>query len=179
MSRFVKRGAPTLVAALGVVLIVAGCAGTTKVQPRKSAGVDFETFKARIVGSWAMVGEDGKPMPGAVLRSHTTANGSAVVETIFPGDPHEMVSVYYQDGEGIVMTHYCALGNAPQMALSTEGDTWTFVCDGHDSNFAATDMHMHEGVIEWQGPDRFRSRWTTLTDGEAGEPIEFEMVRID
>lgn len=47
-----------------------------------------------------------------------TAGGSAVVETIFPGTPHEMVSVYYDDDKGkLAMTHYCMMRNRPHFSL--------------------------------------------------------------
>jgi len=37
--------------------------------------------------------------------------GSVVQETLFPGTPHEMISMYHLvDGE-LVLTHYCAMAN--------------------------------------------------------------------
>jgi hypothetical protein len=47
-----------------------------------------------------------------------TAGGSAVVETIFPGTPNEMVSVYYDDDQGkLAMTHYCVMRNRPHFTV--------------------------------------------------------------
>src|SRR3989304_768334 len=51
------------------------------------------------------------------LIAKSTDGGSAILETLFPGTPHEMVSVYYDDGGKLGMTHYCMLGNQPQMTL--------------------------------------------------------------
>ncbi len=44
-----------------------------------------------------------------------TAGSTVVHETLFPEQPHEMVSVYCVDGSDLVMTHYCVLGNQPRM----------------------------------------------------------------
>lgn len=48
-----------------------------------------------------------------------TANGTAVIETMFAGDPHEMVTVYSLDNDSIAATHYCSGGNQPRMKLNT------------------------------------------------------------
>ena len=49
-----------------------------------------------------------------------TAGGSAVVETIFPGTPQEMVSIYYDDDHGrLAMTHYCMMRNRPHFSLAS------------------------------------------------------------
>ena len=50
-----------------------------------------------------------------VARYAVTAAGSAVVETVFPGTEHEMVTVYHADGSDLVLTHYCMEGNQPRM----------------------------------------------------------------
>ena len=43
------------------------------------------------------------------------AAGSAVHEHMFPGGPHEMVTVYHLDGPDLLLTHYCAAGNKKLM----------------------------------------------------------------
>lgn len=49
-----------------------------------------------------------------------TANGTAVIETMFAGEPHEMVTVYSLDNDSVAATHYCSGGNQPRMKLNTE-----------------------------------------------------------
>ncbi len=50
------------------------------------------------------------------------AGGSAILETSFPGTPKEMVSVYHENDGNVVMTHYCVLGNQPEMKLIESTD---------------------------------------------------------
>src|SRR5215203_87185 len=68
----------------------------------------------QLAGTWLLVGEDGKPTEQVASVIKVTAGGSAVHETLFPGQPHEMISVYTIDGLDMVMTHYCVLGNQPR-----------------------------------------------------------------
>ncbi|MEZ6019293.1 MAG: hypothetical protein R3F17_04090 [Planctomycetota bacterium] len=36
-------------------------------------------------------------------------------EIMFPGQPFEMTNVYRLDGNDLCVTHFCAVGNQPQM----------------------------------------------------------------
>src|SRR6058998_1207043 len=69
----------------------------------------------KLAGTWVAADKDGKPTDQVVSVVRVTAAGSAVHETLFPGQPHEMVSLYHTDGADLVMTHYCSLGNQPRM----------------------------------------------------------------
>ncbi|MGA1487549.1 MAG: hypothetical protein ACO4CW_02940 [Planctomycetota bacterium] len=171
---------------LALLLLAIGCSGSprqaeTSPSSVSVAPVSFERLSARLAGVWAMLDENGAPLPDPALTSRMTANGSALVERIFPGQPHEMVSVYHRDGDAVVLTHYCALGNAPHMVLAPESteDRWVFVCDEQGSNFDEAELHMHRGVLTWEGEDRFRSAWTTHEGGVAGGTVEFDAVRLD
>ena len=52
------------------------------------------------------------------LVYRTVSGGTAVEERIFADTPKEMITVYHGSGEnGILMTHYCMLGNQPRLQL--------------------------------------------------------------
>ncbi len=80
--------------------------------PPKNVGLDK---MKTLVGTWVTADKDGKPTDEVVSVIKLTAGGSAIHETLFPGQPHEMVSIYTVDGPDLVMTHYCMLGNQPRM----------------------------------------------------------------
>src|SRR5260221_1755566 len=71
----------------------------------------------KLVGTWVAVDDKGQPTDNVISVFKLTAAGSAVQETIHPGQAHEMVSLYHMDGKDLVLTHYCALGNQPKMKL--------------------------------------------------------------
>ena len=115
----------------------------------------------KLAGTWVMIGKDGKPTDQVVSVVKVTAAGSAVHETLFPGQPHEMISVYHRDGADLVMTHYCSLGNQPRMKADPNSppNQIRFRFAGGTNLDPAKDKHMHEGTItitdndhiEWSG----------------------------
>src|SRR5262245_58906179 len=82
--------------------------------PAPPTNAALETMKT-LAGTWLLADKDGKPTDQVASIIKVTAGGSAVHETISPGQPHEMVSVYTVDGSDLIMTHYCVLGNQPRM----------------------------------------------------------------
>ena len=83
------------------------------VPPDKSS-VELNRIKA-LEGTWkSTTSMFGKENEEVFTEYKITAGGSAVLETIFPGTPQEMVSVYYDDDHGkLAMTHYCMMRNRP------------------------------------------------------------------
>lgn len=112
----------------------------------KNAGL--EKLKT-LVGTWVSADKDGKPTEEVFSVVKLTAGGSAVHETIFPGQPHEMVSIYTADGPDLVMTHYCMLGNQPRMKASTKALTnkINFEFVGGSNLDPKKDKHMHAATL--------------------------------
>src|SRR5215216_3565491 len=100
----------------GSFLVLALTAGTRGDEAAKPAATHpgLERIK-KLAGTWVEADKDGKPTDKVVSVIKVTAGGSAVQETLFPGQPMEMVSVYHMDKNDLVMTHYCVLGNQPRM----------------------------------------------------------------
>ncbi len=91
---------------------------------------------------------------------HVTGAGTAVVETLFAGQPHEMTSVYHRDGNDLVLTHYCAAGNQPHMRAKTfNGNVLALDFDGGTNLDPAKDAHIHSARIEFVSPDELYEEW--------------------
>jgi hypothetical protein len=122
----------------------------------------------KLAGEWVAEDADGKPTNTLVSVFKVTAAGSAVQETIFPGQPHEMMSVYHLDGKDLLMTHYCAAGNQPRMKLDPKGKDnelkFSFV-SGTNLD-PAKDMHMHEGSITLIDDDHIQWTWVGYMEGK-------------
>src|SRR5687767_2585277 len=97
--------------AIGLTLLTFTAAAPGGEKPAPHAGL--EKMK-KLAGTWVEAGKDGKPTD-KVVSVIKVIGGSVVHETLFPGQPHEMVSVYLVEGGDLVMTHYCVLGNQPRM----------------------------------------------------------------
>ncbi len=110
---------------------------------------------------------------------HVTAHGNAVSETLFPGTAHEMVTMYYLDGDQLRMTHYCSAGNEPRMTFrkSATPNQMDFVFDSGTNMNSSRDEHMHELVIRVAGPDQIHAEWTLFKDGAKNGTSVFDLHR--
>jgi len=138
--------------------------------PPGSGAAALETLKA-LAGDWVEVEPKMGPA-GAVADSYrVTGAGSAVVSTLGPGTPHEMVSVYHRDGNDLVMTHYCAAQNQPRVRAKTvTGNVVAMEFDGGTNVDPAKDVHIHAVKIELLGPDEIRETWIGWKGGRPEEP---------
>jgi hypothetical protein len=141
MTRFL-----TSVVVLAALTIVA--AGEEKPAAKAKAHPALEKMK-KLAGTWVMADKDGKPTSTVVSVIKVIASGSAVQETLFPGQAEEMLSVYHLDGADAVMTHYCALGNQPRMKADRKSPAnkivWQFA--GGTGLDPAKDKHMHNVTL--------------------------------
>lgn len=169
-----------LVAVVVATLLAAGAdptAGATAAG-QASALPALERFKA-LAGDW-VAAEDGEMVKKGdlVARYAVTAAGSAVVETVFPGSPHEMVTVYHADGGDLVLTHYCMAGNQPRMrAKSPTGSRVELAFDGATNIDPARDRHMHSAWVDFVGPNEIRSEWTEHSAGQTALVVKMHLVR--
>jgi hypothetical protein len=142
--------------------------------PKANSNPAFEMFK-KLAGEWV-----GGETPEGQLRVvyKLTSGGSAVVETIFPGGEHEMVSVIHPDGNDVVLTHYCMLGNQPHMKASgITGNKVEFKFVGVTNAKSDKAMHMHEATFTFVDADHLRTAWTLYNDGKAQKQEVFELKR--
>lgn len=138
----------------------------------------FEALKA-LEGDWARIGEDGKPAASPTITYRVTAGGAALLETVFPGTSHEMVTLYHLEGDGLVLTHYCIEGNQPHMRLkSHSADQLDFECPEGAKLDSENARHMHSGSFTFLGPDRIKTEWRRLNNGENDYTASFELVRV-
>jgi hypothetical protein len=116
--------------------------------PTPPTNAALETMK-KLSGTWLLADKDGKPTDEVASIIKVTAGGSAVHETLSPGQPHEMVSIYTLDGPDLIMTHYCVLGNQPRMKADPKSPTnqivWRFA--GGTNLDPKKDKHMHEATL--------------------------------
>jgi hypothetical protein len=153
-------------ASLAAATVLAGASLATAAPPTGGAAA-LERIKA-LAGEWVAAEDSQVSKKGdLVSRYAVSAGGSAVVETVFPGSPHEMVTVYHLDGSDLVLTHYCMDGNQPRMrAKQTDGARLDFAFDGGTNIDPARSRHMNSAWLEFVGTDEIRNQWTEIADGK-------------
>jgi hypothetical protein len=142
---------------------------------------DLDALK-KLAGHWqgkAKMGAGGQEVP-VVLTYEVTAGGSAVLERLFPGTPHEMISVYTMDGDKLAMTHYCAMGNHPKMVLKKAGAAeMAFELAGTDGLRSAGEPHMHAMTIAFTDGGHIRETWVSFDKGVKKEEKTFDLARAN
>jgi hypothetical protein len=173
-----------MIVGLMVAGLLAGGASAPAGAAVKTAGVDGKAALERLktlAGEWRghVVTEDGPP---AKVVYSVTAGGSTVTEKLFPGTPHEMLTLYHLDGEDLVLTHYCAMGNQPRMRLVkaalTDPLELRFDFTGGTNIDPAKDMHMHAGTLRLRGPDRLEAEWAVYDKGKQTGANKFFLDRM-
>ena len=147
----------------------------------KAASANAARFEAlkKLAGDWLMVGPDGKPTGTLASSIRVTAAGSAIQETLLPGTSQEMVTMYYLDGEDLVLTHYCALGNQPHMRAEPGKETnrIVFKCVGGGNLKTGKEMHMNQVTINLVDSDHWNTECVACQDGKPCHSATFQVVR--
>ena len=161
----------------GLAAIVWAQAGQPAKDQAALAGLDK---LKQLAGDWVMVKSDGKTGEEVAVSYCVIAAGSAVLERLFPGSDHEMVTVYHQDGKDLVLTHYCTQGNQPHMrAEPREGGpekiVFKFVKATNLKNEG--DAHMHDGSITFLDRDHIKCEWTMYRNGKLARVSVFDLAR--
>jgi len=134
------------------------------------AGSDFDRLKT-LEGEWEATTAEGKTR----IIYNVISNGTALLETIVS---ENMVSVYHPDGNGILMTHYCAAGNQPRMrAQAPSSDSIVFQYVDAANLKSRSDGHMHRLVIKFKDANHVTQVWT-WKEGEKETNSEFKLERV-
>src|SRR5262245_60682364 len=121
----------------------------------------------KLAGTWVAADKDGKATDQVVSIIKVTSGGSAVHETLFPGQPHEMISVYTTEGPDLVMTHYCVLGNQPRMKADPKSPSNQIVFQfaGGGNLDPKKDKHMHDATLTIVDNDHIEVNGTAWENG--------------
>jgi hypothetical protein len=183
--------APTVVVSAGTLLLstlsamLVGCATSRSEHaetPRASAPASDATTAAllgrvkALAGTWEKQDPDGNL---ATTQFTVTSAGSVVREIMFPGSPHEMTNMYRMDGDELVVTHFCAVGNQPTMEAELDdphqhpANELHFHLDEVDNYTTAQGSYMGELALKFVSPTEFHQIWTSTENGKLGEPRLF------
>lgn len=162
-----------IVAAGFALLCLTGFAGTPDKETKSNAG--FEKLKS-LVGTWKGESSEGE----LTLTYKLVSGGSAIMETNGSEmHPDGMITMYHLDGDKLMMTHYCSMGNQPRMKavdLTGEGKL-AFSCVS-GTNMTEDDAHMHALTITFTDNDHMKQEWTMRSAGKDETHVPFEMTRV-
>lgn len=176
------RKLSAIVISFGLLAAVAGLKAFG--ADEKAKGIDAKAAFSRLkglAGEWKVDEKmEGHPAHAGKVDYRVTANGSVVMETLFAGTDHEMISMYHLDGDDLRLTHYCAARNQPHLKLdraASTPDALVFAFDGGTGFDPAKDFHMHSGRIAFRGAGRVESEWDGYKGTEKMHSAKFVLIR--
>ena len=125
--------------------------------------------------------KDGASMQ---LSLRVTSRGNALVhEMQEAGKPEDAakydhpVTMFYLDGDRLLLTHYCDAGNRPRMAARTSPDGKTVEFDFLDVAGGTEYGHMHHSVFTIIDANHHLEDWTYMMPGDKPVHAHFDLKR--
>ena len=148
----------TKLLAIAALLVASAAAGNLDTASA------FSRLKS-LAGEWEATTDMGK----ARISYTVIAGGTAVVEREFSDHMPEMLTVYYMDGQRLLLTHYCMVGNQPRMEAhafdpATGELRFRFVDATNLADSAAG--HMHNAALRFVDDRHFESAWEFFENGK-------------
>lgn len=130
----------------------------------------FEKLKT-LEGQWELSSGDGH---STVISYKVGSAGSTLVE-----EHMGMTSVYHKDGNSLLMTHYCSVGNQPRVRATNFQDANVLDFSFVDvSNLEEGKGYISHLTITWISNDEVREDWSyTDKDGQVGTE-SFSLKRV-
>jgi hypothetical protein len=154
--------------ALGTTLLLAGSVLLSAEEPAKKtqASAEFERMKT-LIGTWKGKADMGQGPIDMTMQYRLLAGGTVLEERVFAGTPHEMITMYYDKGGKLALTHYCVMGNRPGMLLKSANDkTLKFDFDETCGIDSAKESHMHALTINFDDGDTITMSCKAIIDGK-------------
>ena len=169
----------------GVLVLIA-----TAALAQSDAQKSFDKIKT-LAGTWEGKVTTDPPMEGMGNNAHVqvtmriTSRGNALVHEMKgvgdgddPAKYDHPVTMFYVDGDKLILTHYCDAGNRPRMAAQT----WA---DGKALDFNLVDVsgstqlgHMDHAAFTAIDADHHREDWVYMMPGDKPMHAHMDLQRV-
>lgn len=169
-----------------IILLATAAVASSQETPKASvaqtdAQKAFDKLKT-LAGSWdGVLSGTGTPLDGKTmhftLRVTSTGNAFLHEMTGLPGRPDDPITMFYLDGDSLLLTHYCDAGNRPRMTgrMSPDGKSLEF--DFLDVAGGTQKGHMHHVSFTFKDADHHSEDWTFMLPGGRSGPAHFDLAR--
>ncbi len=137
-----------------------------------SSETAFETFKG-FEGKWAI--QSGQKVLPIKMTYESGSKGSIVTEQF-----GKELSVFYRDGQSLLMTHFCNAGNQPRLRLRENTQPGVFAFEMFDiTNLQSADADHVERVIYRIIDDKTIDLEIVWKHGKSQESEKYTLTRLD
>lgn len=158
------------------LLLAAAAVHADSPKSSHSNAAAFARLKA-LAGEWEADTKMGK----VHVSYEVIAGGTALVEKETSEKMPAMMTVYHLDGDRLLLTHYCMMGNQPRMqatAYNVESGELEFqFLDA--TNLPTGGGHMHNAKLRFVDNDHLAAAWEFYENGapKMTESAEYTRVR--
>jgi|SRR5579864_259667 phage tail protein X len=142
----------------------------------------FDQMKT-VAGSWEAHVTTVPPAPDiegklARVSLRVTSMGNAIVhEARSEGRPDDPITMFYLDGDRLLLTHYCDAGNRPRMIGKVSPDGKTVEFEYLDIVGSTKYGHMHHAVFTFIDANHHIEDWTYMLPGDKPVQAHFDLQR--
>ena len=138
---------------------------------QNDAAKAFDAIKG-MPGTW----EGSSPEGPVKVTFKVVGDGSSVMSEILGKE--DMVSMFHMDGDRLLLTHYCSVGNQPRMQASVSPDGKTFTFNYVDAtNLASPDAaHMQQMILTIIDENHHTEKWVFAGHGQ-DHSVTFDLRR--
>ena len=169
----------TITAICATLILAAGVALKADETGKAKAGSpEYERMKG-LVGTWKGKTDMGQGPIDLTVQYRLLAGGSVLEERVFSGTPNEMITMYFDQGGKLALTHYCMLGNRPGMLLkSSDEKSINFDFDKTCGINEAKESHMHALSIRFDDSDTITTSCKAVIDGKSADEHATTLKRV-
>jgi hypothetical protein len=155
----------------GAILLTMFASAVASAQSDAQKALDH--FKS-MVGTWTGKSAQGQPSEVTYRRM---AGGTSVMAESMMGD-EAMTSLFYVDGDRLLMTHFCPSNNQPRMKATISPDAKTVSFDFLDATNMPSPQagHMHRAVYVFTDSDHYSEDWTWKREAKDAH-FQFDLQR--
>lgn len=155
-------------AAIVAVFVVIGSGNRLNLAGQSTpARAGFQRLKS-LAGAWeGTVNEGGKTLPVST-SFRLVSDGSALMNDLMSGTPHEMITMFHLDGGELMATHYCAAHNQPRFIMAPSSGTNIIEFKFKDATNLASPAapHMVDVKFTFLDANHHIEDWTFLANGQ-------------
>lgn len=153
-------------------------------QPAGEAGARpaFDRLKA-LGGSWEGMLTTVPAVPEAQgkvaqVTLHVSSMGNALQHEVkIEGRPDDPITMFYMDGDDLVLTHYCDAGNRPRMRSRVSPDDKRVEFDLVDVAGSTEHGNMYHSTFTLIDADHHIEDWTWMNPGGQTIQAHFDLRR--
>ena len=156
-----------LATAVAIFMVLGAGQGANLAAQSTPGNAGFARLKS-LAGQWeGMTNEGGKDFP-VTTSFRVVSDGSALLDDLMRGTPHEMITMFHLDGSQLMATHYCAAHNQPRFVMAPSANPKVIDFEFKDATnlSSPTAPHMVRVKFTIVNANHHIEDWTFLANGQ-------------